>query len=182
MFSFFQSDKPPYAVEKISNGKFLDKAKEVNVGFFFQHWMQKKPRKALVGCWFILYEDEEYVYWGWPQFKRLFSDKRVAVEFYKTNKAALNQAFPNYKSIYGNVIRLKLQEVIQKSHPEKVYASVSLGFKAQLLDATIIIETNCTLKPHTTADNPNPEAEKASYKIVLDKNTLDLVELERINK
>jgi len=182
MFSFFQSNKPPYSTKKISEGKFLDKAEEVDVHIFFKRWMQKKPRKALVGCWFVIHEDDQYVYWGWPIFKGIFSDDRRVDSFYKTNKEALNQAFPNYKKIYGNTIRLKLQEVIQKAHTEKVYASVSLGFKSKLLDTTIAIETHSTIKPHSTKEIPEPESKKVSYKVVFEKNTLDLILIEEIKQ
>jgi hypothetical protein len=180
MFSLFQSNKPPYSTQKIAAGKFLDKAEEVDVPFFFHRWMQKKPRKAPVGYWFLIHEDNKYVYWCWPIFKALFSDDRSVKRFYKTNKEALNQAFPNYKKIYGNAIRLKLQEVIRESFTEQIYASVPLGFKTQLLDTTISITTYSSIKPYSTKDVPEPKSKTAFYKVIFDKNNLDLIHLEEI--
>ena len=180
MFSFFQNDKPPYSVEKIAEGKLLDKAKEVDINFFFKHWMQNKPRKAMVGAWFVLYENEEFIYWGYPVFKRVFSDKRIVDDFYKTAKKDLQQQFPNYRKIEGNDVRLRLHQAIHALQPAPDYdVTVSFGFKAKLLEDAILIETPCTIKPRS-----GPDAEKtlsASYKVRLDKNNLDLIDIQKLN-
>lgn len=178
MFSFFQNDKPPYSVEKIAEGKLLDKAKEVDINFFFKHWMQNKPRKAMVGAWFVLYENEEFIYWGEPRFKRLFSDKRIVDDFYKTSKKDLQQQFPNYKKIEGNDVRLRLQELILAAEKDAgaQYVSVSLGFKATLLDNAIEIETPCEIK---TKEKPD-ESTRATYKVLINKHTLDLIEIQKL--
>ena len=179
MFSFFKNDKPPYSVQKISEGRFLDKAKEVKVSFFFKCWMAKKPRKAMVGSWFIVHTDDKYVYWGWPVFKRLFSDNRVLEEFYKTNKQLLEEEFPNYKKRDGNAIRIRLHDIIRKDL-DKASVTVGMNFKATLNATDISIESPCTITPFLTTNNPEPASEKATYHIVLDKESLELIKLERI--
>jgi hypothetical protein len=181
MLSFFQNGKPPYSVEKISEGKFLDRAKEAGVDVFFNCWMQKKVRKAMVGTWFILHVNEDFVFWGKPVFKRIFSDKRIVEEFFKTDLNKLNLEFPDFKSKPGNAVRLKLCEYIQNSLNNPARITVSLGFKVKLTDTAIDVETPCTKTPKSSVDNPNPIPVKANYRVILDKYTLDLIELEELN-
>lgn len=177
MFSFFQTNKPPYSVEKIAEGKLLDKAKDADVYFFFKHWMEKKPRKAIVGSWFVLYENEEFIYWGMPVFKRIFSDKRIVDVFYKTSKKAIEENFPSYKKIDGNTVRIRAQELILAAEKEAQNVTVAIGFKSTLLENRIEILTPCTIYPKEKPDVPI----QANYKISLDKNTLELIDIQKIN-
>ena len=181
MLSFFQNGKPPYSVEKISDGKFLDRAKVAGVDAFINCWMQKKVRKAMVGTWFILHENEEFVFWGKPVFKRVFSDKRIVEEFFKTDIIKLNLEFPDFKSKSGNDIRLKLCEYIQNSLSVPVRITVSIGFKAKLIGEIINVETQCTKTPYSTAESPEPVPVTIKYRVLLNKYTLDLIELEELN-
>ncbi len=176
MFSIFNPGKPPYNVAKIGQGKLLEYAKSADIHQFFQAWMQKRPRKALVGCHFELYQDTEYLYWGKPIFQRLFSDKRVVQEFFKTPLEDITTQFPNYKKVWGNVVRLKLQNVIAENLEIPAYVSVSSGsFRARLEGNYIYVHTPCSI---TYRDDTNSESsKKANYTVILDKNTLDLIQI-----
>lgn len=153
MFSFFNKDKPPYAVEKIEAGKLLDKATIVDVPFFFNRWIQKRPRKALVGTCFILYEDQEAVYFGYPIFARLFSNKRTVQEFYKVLKKNLKTTFPNYKKQEGNTIRLRLHQLIV----EKQIASLAVtihNFTGKIEATAFEFIVHCALTEPVTGNPP----------------------------
>jgi len=175
MFSFFNKNKPPYSVEKIEQGQLLDKATEVDVPFFFNRWIQKRPRKALVGTCFILYEDQEAVYFGYPVFARLFSNKRIVQEFYKVLKKNLKTTFPNYKKQEGNRIRLRLHELIAEREGDKVSVSIH-NFTGKILDRTFEFTIIGYLTDRVTGDKPPSRA--VSYRIVLDKKNLDCLGLE----
>ena len=100
------------SVEDIKKGKHLDRAEEKTVQNFFQNRMTNRIRKAMVGAWYILHEDDDFVYWGKPRFSGIFSNGRIVEQLFKTSKAELSQAFPNYAKTAGNDVRLKLVDYI----------------------------------------------------------------------
>lgn len=182
MFPFNKKDRLPYSVERIAAGELLDKALERDPHSFFKHWMRKRPRKAMVGTWFVLYQNEGFVYWGSPVFKRLFSDKRVVEKFYKTPRKALEEVFPDYEKKDGNAVRLRLLETVRKALPPSSGITLGMGdFAANLSDEHIIATVNCRVSPPFTPDTPNPEAETVRFKVVLDKGTLKALSCERID-
>jgi hypothetical protein len=85
------------SVNAVSTGEQLNKAIEKECTVFIQKRSENKPRKALVGLWLILFEDNEWVYWGYPKFRTIFSDSRYVDELYKTDKKKLLELNPNYK-------------------------------------------------------------------------------------
>ncbi len=172
MLSFFKTDRPPFDIQKIRQNHHLDKAKRASVNVFFEAWMHKKPRKAMVGTWFVLHQEEGYIYWGKPYFKNLFIDKIVVNEFFKTEKAALQQQFPHYSRVDGHTIRLRLQEIIKASNPDFEAVSIGYNFEASLLKDTININCPCQITENEITKN-------LIYQAVLDKNNLDLVSLQK---
>jgi len=174
--SFGVSPSPPaLSVEKIQQGELLDKAKAATLEEFFESWMDRNPKKATEGCWFVLYQNDEFLYWGWSSFKILMSSKPTVKEFFKTPQKDIKAKFPNYETVHGNSIRDKLVEVITKSIPKKAKIIVELGFKASLIEETIVIQTPCSIK-HLNES----KIHKANYNIILNKNTLELIKLEPI--
>ena len=85
------------SVNAVSKGKQLDKAIEKECTVFIQNRSENKPRKTMVGLWLILFEDSEWVYWGYPKFRTILSDRRYVDELYKTDKKKLSELNPNYK-------------------------------------------------------------------------------------
>jgi len=182
MFSFFKKAGPPFSVKEIKQDKHLTYAKEVSLELFFKQWMLKRPRKGPVGCCFILHEDEQFVYWGQPVFKGIFSDDRIVDSFYKTSKKALEERFPNYPKIWGNVVRLALQSAIHDYYQEQntsYYVSVSLGFDAQLKEDYIEVKTPCSLQETGLSDSAK---ETTHFRVLFDKHDLMVKEIHPIDK
>lgn len=86
MFGIFSNK---ISVEAILKGKKLDKAIEKGAESYRHFFAQNKPRKTMVGFWLKLFEDDEWIYWGYPKFRMIFSNKRYVDELYKTRKADL---------------------------------------------------------------------------------------------
>jgi hypothetical protein len=166
---------PALSVEKIQQGELLDKAKTATLDDFFESWMDRNPNKATEGCWFILYQNDAFIYWGWSSFKILMGSNPTVKEFFQTPHKDIKEKFPNYETVHGNSIRDKLVEVIRKSIPKKAKIIVELGFKASLIDETIVIRTPCSIKHQTES-----KIHKANYNVILNKNTLALIKLEPI--
>lgn len=181
MFAFFQNNKSPYAVERIEEGQLLEKAEEVDIHYFFSCWLNKRPRKAPVGCWFVLHETADFVYFGEPRFKRVFSDKRIVDVFYKTSKKELEERFPIYKKQYDNFIEQKIRAVIKAEQQEDLtphFVYFFQGLRGHLLpNNTIKITVKCKLK--TT--NDSVDSIVTTYRITLNSITLNFIALEQIN-
>lgn len=170
--SFPSPALPAYPISKIEQGELLDKAKSANLEDFFERWMDRNAKKATEGSWIILYKNDEFLYWGWTTFKILMGSNPTVKEFFKTPMGDIQTKFPNYEEVHGNSIREKLEQVITKSLVQKAKVTVLLGFKAQLIDETIVIQTPCTIKVR------GENAEKAEYNVILNRDNLDLIKLE----
>ena len=116
-------------VEKISETRYLLQAQPISVPEFFSLRMQNRPRKAMVGNWLVLYEDQVFVYLGYPHFDNL-NDQRSVETLYRISKAELQTAFPAYRRIEGNDVRLAAQAALQK----EFQTSVSLASGAWQAD------------------------------------------------
>jgi hypothetical protein len=163
---------PAYSVTKIQQGELLNKAKDSSLEDFFESWMDRNVKKAMEGSWIILYKNEEFLYWGWTTFESMVSADPTVKEFFKTPITDVQAKFPKYEMVHGNSIREKLETVITKSIPQKATVTVVLGFKVQLIDERLVIQTPCTIK------NPGEDSEKAEYNVVLNRDNLDLIKLE----
>src|SRR5690606_17498553 len=102
-------------VDRIEQGKYLDQAIEESVDEFFQKRMSNPVRKAAVGHWMILYEDDTYVYYGYPKFSHLwlFLSRRNVDELFKVKRSELLMQFPEYEKYQGNDLRLRIFDSIQ---------------------------------------------------------------------
>jgi hypothetical protein len=163
---------PAYPVNKIQQGELLNKAKGSSLENFFESWMDRNVKKAMDGSWIVLYKNEEFLYWGWTTFENMVSANPTVKEFFKTPIADVQAKFPNYEEVHGNSIREKLEVIIKKSIPRNVTVTVVLGFKVQLIDETLVIQTPCTIKM------PGEDVEKAQYNVILNRDNLDLIKME----
>lgn len=170
--SFFSSG---FSIEKIKQGELLEKAKATTFEVFFEHWMDRNVKKATEGTWVSLYKNEEFLYFGWATFESLTSTTPSVKEFYKAPMADISEKFPNYEKVHGNSIREKLEEIISKFVAKPCEVTVTLGFKVTLDEDTLVIETPCSVKLES-----DPKSQKFNYYIVLDKNSLKLIEIEEI--
>lgn len=179
MFSLFGPPKK-IPVHRIKEGKYLDLAQEKTVNSFFKHRMKNKLRKALVGAWYIILEDNDYVYWGFPSFKRVFSDTRLILRenFYKTNRNDLRERFPNYKKCDGPKVKTAIQSYIahqvRKEYTPQIPHSYIRRWKASLQDKTMSIETEVNVR---IEQQQQPKTK--NYHLVLDKNSLELLHIDK---
>jgi len=163
---------PAYSVTKIQQGELLNKAKASTLEDFFESWMDRNVKKAIEGSWIILYKNEEFLYWGWTTFENMVSANPTVKEFFKTPITDVQTKFPSYEEVHGNSIREKLEVVIAKSIPQKATVTVVLGFKVQLIEETLVIQTPCTIKI------AGEDGEKAEYNVILNRDNLDLIKIE----
>lgn len=183
MFSLFKKDKPPYSVQRIQKGDLLDKATLASVHTFFNNWLNKRPRKVMVGCWFVLYQDEAFVYWGMPVFKRLFGkDNKIVERFYKTSKKELEEQFPLYKNHYQDFLWQRLYTIIKATMKGVVSVRRDKILTGFIKNNQLNINLSCALiYPKEDAEELARET-KASYDIILDNKTMDLIAIKQQKK
>ena len=111
--------------------KHLASAEEATVEEFFTKWMTKPPRKAQIGTWFILHQDETFVYWGKPIMGGFLQmSTRFVEQLYKTKKADLGSQFPSYDSVWGNTVRLALYDIMNEHRQSNANKErITLGIK-----------------------------------------------------
>lgn len=165
---------PAYPVSKIQQGELLNKAKASTLEDFFESWMDRNVKKAQIGSWIVLYKNEEALYWGWTTFESMVSANPTVKEFFKTPITDIQAKFPNYEEVHGNSVREKLEVVIKKSIAQNATVTVILGFKVQLVEETLVIQTPCTVKL------AGEDSEKLKYNVILHRDSLDLIKLEAL--
>lgn len=180
MFSFLKKDKPPYSVTRIQKGELLDKATLATVHTFFNDWLNKRPRKAMVGSWFLLHEDEAFVYWGKPIFQRFFSDERMVDVFYKTEKKELALKFPQWKKQYNDFIWQRVYTIIKKEKKKVISVNRDKPLKGYIKDNQFYIEVSCTLIYSKDQDGQSASSTNTKYELVLDNKTLDLITINTL--
>lgn len=179
MFSFLKKDSPPYSVTRIQRGELLDKATLATVHTFFNDWLNKRPRKAMVGSWFLLHEDETFVYWGAPVFQRLFSNERMVDDFYKTEKKELAVKFPEWKKQYNDFVWQRIYTIIKKE-AKSISVNKNKPLKGSIKDNQFHIKVSCTLV-HAQENDVDPlNSTKVTYSLVLDNKTLDLITINTL--
>ena len=106
------SSKKSINFEKVKEGEHLNQAVEISVDNFFQIWMSNRyPQKIDLNC-HELYKDDTYTYFGESTLKGL----NIRQNLYKVQNDSLNQYFPNYRNIDGQMIRQEFwEEVIPKN-------------------------------------------------------------------
>jgi len=173
VFSFLFSGCNQIAVSDIERGRNLEKAVEASVENFFAKRMTNRPRKANVGSWMILFETDQFVYFGYPRFRMLLSDAREVDTLYKTSKIELQNQFPNYKTIEGNDVRLIIMGYIDQfmKNSGETLPGFAWDWKAKLGRDAIDVEAPCTVRFR--------EAERRkTFYLRLNKNDLSLIEIK----
>jgi len=149
-----------------------------DVNEFFDRRMKNKPRKALVGNWEILYEDEESLYYGYPRFKRIFSDERVVEKVYFLPVKDLEEQFPPFRKLTGAELRLKIYSNIadyRKSKSERLpFTLASNDWFAVLNEKTIAATAKTRIENIHTK-----ERFFQTYELIFDKKNLNLLKLEQ---
>lgn len=182
MFSFFSKT---ISLKSIQKAKYLDKAIEKDISYFLDCRLHNPPRKAMVGLWLIFFEDANYIYWGKPRFRRLFSDDRVVDEFYKTDKKAVLESYPQYSiDFFSLQIRDKIREAVQQHEGLKdgiLFRSFATdyNYKINIEEGLFNIKASgelCyTAAPYS--DNAREEKVNKTYKLKLKIDDLAILEI-----
>lgn len=82
-------------------------ATETSVDIFLQRMLRQKPRKARgIGNWFVLEQDEAFLYYGYPVWQHLLSEERVVQTLYKVSRYQVERCLPQVQfrdfEILGN--------------------------------------------------------------------------------
>lgn len=179
--------KRSYAVHKIQKGKLLQHAEEATLQQFMYCRLQNRPRKAFVGLYLVLYEDDHYVYWGNPRFWMLFSDRRVVEKFYKTPKAEVLAAYPEYQQdFYSIKIKTRVLEEIRKYEGLKDgiqfhHATLNQPLKISTKNDLFVIYANCQISYRAAPyiqEEKEPTSTEQNYTIHLLRADLSLAHIE----
>ena len=166
MFNFFKPKK--LYVEKIQEGKLLDKAKPKDVSFFFSMRMQNRLRKVNVGNWEVLFEGEKKVYFGFPKLDSLFNSKRIVEDLYWVDALELERQFSHFQNFTGVELReLLMFEFSQQSLPDQLRFISMQRFKAKLHSGFIAV------KVYATVENEDSHVTR-KYQCEIDLSSLTL--------
>lgn len=148
-------------VEEIEKQPELrEKATPIGVEDFFGRRMLNRPRKALVGNWMILFEDDSDVYLGFPRFGGIFDDRREVDELFRTPIKALNQNFPGWKEIDGEALQKSLRQALG-SQPQ--------SWQAKLEKDCLRVTGTLVAEP---ANQTRPPAASGPFDLCFDKRSL----------
>ncbi|HEY9841384.1 MAG: hypothetical protein ACAI44_07820 [Candidatus Sericytochromatia bacterium] len=147
--------------EIASRPELRAQATAIDVGDFFARRMRNRPRKALVGNWMLLYEDQSDVYLGYPRFRGIFDDRREVEEVFRTPKAELESRFPGWRKIDGETIQQALRMALGRA-PQQ--------WEAKLEDTCIRVTGGMKAEP------VNEDPKTQSFNLCFDKANLTLIE------
>ena len=148
-----------------------------DVNEFFQRRMKNKLRKALVGSWIILHEDESNIYYGYPRFKGIFSSDRVVEKIYFLKKKELAEKLSIYKNFTGVELRAKILASIDSYRKQKKESSAFLLFSNNW--TVVLNEDSIQVQAIVSEENSNTTKSKSKkYTILLNKNDLSLLKIQ----
>ncbi len=165
---FFTSCTSSLKVNEIKSGAGLEFAVEKDVNFFFECRMKNRIKKIQGYNWEILYNDEDFVYFGYPE--SMFSSEMKVQNLYKVRKDDLQKSFPSYETVEGHHIQRAVSEALHKD--EKIESRIllqNLDWKSSLQKGFIGVDAVWKYK----ADS-NPEITK-KYQIQLDVKSLKVI-------
>jgi hypothetical protein len=186
MFSLFSKK---INVKQIQRGRHLEKAISKTVDDFMDKRMKNPIRKAFVGIYLVFFEDEDFIYWGKPVFQRIFSDKRVVDEFYKTPKAEVLEKYPEYQEDFYSQ---KIKEAIRKAvrHYEDLQDGVLfhhftyrkppfIQIEGEEFHIKVYANRNYTSAPYQRLEGEAPKAQESprNYQIRLNRADLELLKI-----
>lgn len=148
--SFFVFSSCKMTAVSIRKGEHLEKAVEIPVEDFFLKRMKNTIKKTNFGNWDILFDDGNFVYFGFTLL-RFFGESPIVEVIYKTNKLRLEEKFPMYQKFDGIERNNLCREGLMKENSIKhVYThflnceatlelnSITLSFTLMHLDKSTI--------------------------------------------
>lgn len=162
----------------IQRGSELANARQSSVDEFFQRRIHNQVRKANVGYWVILFQDEEWVYYGRPRFRfAIFFEQRVVDDLYRVRRRELARDFPGYRLITGLEMRPYLYPSIMRHvravNPGARDLRFRGDYRAFLAHGTVTITQDVDL-------NDAEGTRFFSYRLTFDARTGELRCVEKI--
>lgn len=152
----------------IKQGINLDKAIQTDYLIFFKKRMDnEKAYKEQGKRCEIINEKDEFIYYGYPLG---LGEKMYVKDLFKVNKEDIIKHFPNYLSIEGYHVKLKVYESCIKENIPKEYFNLftNIKYDITLIEEGIQVKANC---------NSNKDfliQKNITCNILLDKNNLSV--------
>lgn len=160
----------------IRRGEYLDKAQETTVEDFFQKRMKNRIKKVQGANWEILFESEDYIYFGYPLIK-IFREGTFLEEFFKVDRLKLESDFPTYKKFDGIEMKRRCFELlgdqrksVEGGLPYSFDCNASLEEKSILVNGIIIFRQE------------KEQVKTEKYLIRFDKRTLSKESIIRLEE
>ncbi|WCL82884.1 hypothetical protein PPO43_07250 [Saprospira sp. CCB-QB6] len=171
--------KKRFRLSRLAKGKDLDLAQLRSAQQFVQARLNNPPRKALVGICLVVHEDPDFVYWGYPYFCRLFSDRRCMDELFKSPRAEVAALHPDYRlDFYSLRLRNRIRDCI-RAQEELLDGQQFLGFTYRM-PPKIETKTDCfeiEVRAYRQFRSSGEErSEKHSYYLKLSRPDLVLLD------
>ncbi|MDO5656649.1 MAG: hypothetical protein Q4G27_10985 [Flavobacteriaceae bacterium] len=165
------------ALHDAEKGMFLDRARRVSVNTFFDRRMQSELESQLSKDWYIVNEDEDFVYFGQLMKKSSFT---MINPFYKVRRAQLDSIFPGYRSIEGKHIKAKVfQSYVKPVIEERLLVNCPQSYNIQyakrsykLTNEGILAQVNFTGKCY------EQKIFKANLHVLLNPENLEVINAE----
>lgn len=134
-------------------------AKPLSVSEYMQLRLQNRPRKAPVGQWLIVHQDETFVYLAYPRFSGFLSDQREVQQLYRLSRFQLQQRLPAYADFDGSRVWVQLMDLL----PEADRAGLTREALAQV-----------QIRPHPEGWQLQLKLPSRAVALLLDPVTLEL--------
>lgn len=154
--------QPGIDLATLNQPRTLLQAQEISVDHFVSLRMSNRPRKALVGQWLILHEDEAFVYLGYPYFAGLFDDRRETESLYKVSRYQLQKRFPAYTKLDGNQVRSRVRAALEQQLEAEEQQQLGMNWPVSLTAEGLLFKVHLP---------------KRSWQVLLDAESLELKQL-----
>ena len=160
----------------VRRGEYLDKAKETTVEDFFEKRMKNRIKKVQGANWEILFESENFIYFGYPVIQ-IFREGTFLEEFFKVDRFKLETDFPSYKKFDGIDMKSRCFELLREKIKTQIGGlSHSFECSANLEDKSILVSGKILLRQE------NDQVKTEKYLIRFDKRTLNKESITKLDK
>ena len=160
----------------VRRGEYLDKAKETTVEDFFEKRMKNRIKKVQGANWEILFESENFIYFGYPVIQ-IFREGTFLEEFFKVDRFKLEADFPSYKKFDGIDMKSRCFELLREQNKTQIGGlSHSFECSANLEDKSILVSGKILLRQE------NDQVKTEKYLIRFDKRTLNKESITKLDK
>jgi len=163
-----------FSTSSLKAGNHLEYAQPATLDQFFEARMSNTLKKTLVGNWIILYEDDDFVYWGKPVSHGFLKLGEPVVEkFFKTSLEDIETYFPHFETWEGyqaeQLIQKLLEQELMLQSPEYIQFDWATTSKT-ILNYGYGFSVTCY---KNNPVSPSRLKRPLRYRIVLSKYTLE---------